>query len=414
MRKQTKCFRASVLFILLVCAVFQTGNAQSKRAELPYRLVSNKMIVEIDVDGTKLPMIFDTGGTMGIVDSVCDQLELKKIGDITVTDVTGNNITYPKMQINKLTIPGSDMVFDEVPIMKMSRPSPVERFGAVGLVGSDLWTHSIVRIDPKKQVIVITSAEDTVAVDARYKTPFTDPKGIWPVFPCHIGGQKINLLFDSGAYGLFSLKESEYRNLYSYNETKLLDRGAGIGPSGVGGTFTPWVERKRIRLSPLKIGAATLEDIVVDELTTARNNIIGVWSLNYGEVIIDYSRRLFYFIPYEETAQVDHEFRNIEFMGMGDKLVVKAVWGDLRRQVKVGNEILEINGKPASHYDRTTILMKGLETATKKKKNTLLIKTRNGNIIVKYDKMRYTCQNNRKEPHSNTPFLFPKAKTILQ
>lgn len=414
MTKQVKCFRANVLFLLLVCAVFQTGNAQSKRAELPYRLVSNKMIVEIDVDGTKLPMIFDTGGVMAVMDSVCDQIGLEQIGNMVITDMTGRKTTYPQARINKLTIPGSDMAFDSVSVMKITTPSPIQQFGVAGLVGSDLWTNSIVRIDPKKQVIIITTAEDTVAVDARYKTPFSNPRGMHPTFPCYVGKQKIDVLFDSGAYGLFSLKESEYRNLYSYNETKLLERGAGIGSTGVSGTDLQWKERKRIRLSPLKIGAATLEDIVVDELTTANNNLLGVWTLNYGEVIIDYSRHLFYFIPYEETAQVDHEFRNIEFMGLGDKLAVKAVWGDLRRQVKVGNEILEINGKPASKYDRTTILMKGLETATKKKKNTLLIKTRNGNIIVKYDKMRYTCQNNRKEPHSNTPFLFPKAKTILQ
>lgn len=389
MTKQVKCFRASVLFILLVCAVFQTGNAQSKRAELPYRLVSNKMIVEIDVDGTKLPMIFDTGGVMAVMDSVCDQIGLEQIGNMVITDMTGRKTTYPQARINKLTIPGSDMAFDSVSVMKITTPSPIQQFGVAGLVGSDLWTNSIVRIDPKKQVIIITTAEDSVAVDARYKTPFSNPKGMHPTFPCYVGKQKIDVLFDSGAYGLFALKESEYRNLYSYNETKLLERGAGIGSTGVSGTDLQWKERKRIRLSPLKIGAATLEDIVVDELTTANNNLLGVWTLNYGEIIIDYSRHLFYFIPYEETVQVDHEFRNIEFIGLGDKLAVKAVWGDLRRKVKVRDEILEINGKPASEYDRTTILMKGLEVATKKKKNTLLIKTRNGNIIVKYEKMRY-------------------------
>ena len=136
MTKQVKCFRASVLFILLVCAVFQTGNAQSKRAELPYRLVSNKMIVEIDVDGTKLPMIFDTGGVMAVMDSVCDQIGLEQIGNMVITDMTGRKTTYPQARINKLTIPGSDMAFDSVSVMKITTPSPIQQFGVAGLVGS--------------------------------------------------------------------------------------------------------------------------------------------------------------------------------------------------------------------------------------------------------------------------------------
>lgn len=43
--------------------------AQQYKATIPYRMVGEKMIIEMKVNGTARPFIFDTGGTYGTHDS---------------------------------------------------------------------------------------------------------------------------------------------------------------------------------------------------------------------------------------------------------------------------------------------------------------------------------------------------------
>lgn len=43
--------------------------AQQYKATIPYRMVGEKMIIEMKVNGTARPFIFDTGGPYGTHDS---------------------------------------------------------------------------------------------------------------------------------------------------------------------------------------------------------------------------------------------------------------------------------------------------------------------------------------------------------
>ena len=380
--KRLQKMKLRMLFVLFLFPIFQHGWAQQKKAVLPYRVVSNKMIVEVKINGKLCPLIFDTGGTMGIIDRVCDKLGLEGEGNITVTDVTGANLSFPKMHIRELRIPKGNVSFPDISVMKMVTPSPVERFGAVGLLGSDLWGHSIVHIDHKKQVIVITSAEDPVALDERYRVPFADKNKIWPVVPIQVGEHTIEAMFDSGAYGFLSLKEADYRNLYSWDMTQVVERGFGTGPSGVGGTYIP-------RMEPMKVGIATLEGVITEELTTAQKTLLGIRMLEYGKVTIDYSRLLFYFVPYQEESLVEQDFYNIAFALKNNELIVSKVWGDLKKVIKLGDKLVSINGKNAEKYDAQAILMKGIPSVTRKIKNELIILTKEGEKKVMYEKMIY-------------------------
>lgn len=380
-----------ILLISFTCLSAQWGWAQFRKAVLPYRVVAHKMIVDLKINGKTYPFVFDTGGTMGIIDRVCDELQLPENGSITITDVTGNNTTFPKCNVREVKIPKGNLSFANVPVMKMVTPSPVERFGVVGLLGSDLWRNAIVHIDHKKQVITVTSAEKPVELDDRYRIPFIDKNGICPVVSVFFGDHAIRALFDSGAYSFLSLKETDYRDLYSWNMTKLLDRGFGRGPSGVGGTQIPRVETKRVWIAPIKVGSAILKNAITDELTTATQTILGMRMLEYGEVTIDYERRLFYFVPYQEISQVDVEFYPLAFelKLAGKELRVSQVWGDLKKSIKLGDKLVAINGKNIEKYDTREILMKGIPQVTGKKKNELTILTKGGEKKVIYEAIVY-------------------------
>lgn len=391
--KKNRLFGAGwrALPALILCLLTLTGRAQNHKAVMPYRVVAEKLVVDLQINGKTFPFIFDTGGTMGLVDRVCDSLRLERIGDVTITDVTGRNITYPRLKAAEVKLPQGDVSFADVPLMQLPTPSPVERFGAVGLLGSDLWRNSIVHIDARKRLITVTSAEDTCAIDARYKTPFATAGDRWPVVPVRFGTQTVRTLFDSGAHDFLHLKEADYYALYSWGQTKLLERGFGEGPSGVGGTSTPRIELKRIRTAPISLGAAVLENGITEELTTARSTILGMRLLDYGEVTIDYSRGLFYFVPYREHTRVSETFANLTFAVQSSTraFVVSHVWGDLRNTVRPGDEVVRINGRDIREFDVMRLLKEGIPEVTGKKTNKLLIKGRKGTQEVRYERVQY-------------------------
>ena len=374
------------LFVLFLSLTF-TVWAQSKKSVFPYRVVSGKMVVEVEINGKIAPLIFDTGGTMGIIDSECEKYGLQEDRTLMIKDVSGKAITYDKMKASCMKLPGGDMVYENFQVMKIKTPSPVTVFGTVGLLGSDLLGNSIVEIDHKKKLITITTSEEPVDEDIRYMLPYVDKSRPWPVVAVKVGKRDLDIMFDSGAYYLLNLREADYRDLYSYNETKLLERGFGRGPMGVSGTYIPRVEKRRVLLSPLYLGNTIFENIIIQELTTAECALFGLPMLEYGKVIIDYSRRQFYFVPYREKTRVKNELYNFHCHRVSDNLVIESIWGELTQKLRIGDKVLRINGKDIEQFDKSELAMKGIPAVTKKKKNKVTFMTRKGEVSVWLEKV---------------------------
>lgn len=107
------------------------------------------MIVELSINGSSRSFIFDTGGRTALTSEICEELGLKVVDSLQVTDVNSNQASYPLVAINSLLTPDQKINFTNVPALKLPSPSPFECFQADGLIGSDLLTRSIVEIDGK-------------------------------------------------------------------------------------------------------------------------------------------------------------------------------------------------------------------------------------------------------------------------
>ena len=383
---------ARIILFSIFFLVGQIALAQSQKAELPYRIVSNKILVDVEIEGKAYPFIFDTGGTAAIIDSIADLLGLEHEGDLNVTDATGTRLNYQKCVVKEMHLPKSNITITNYSFLSLPTPSPVQQFGAVGLLGSDLWQNHIVRFDPSRQVITITSAEHPVDADTAFRMPFSPNGQIWPIISLPIGTQEVDAMFDSGAYYLLSLKETDYYKLYSWQQTKLLERGFGKGSSGIGGTalLPHRKEVKRIRVAPIRMGAATLSNVISEDITPASHTLVGMRLLEYGEVIIDYSRREFYFLPFKTNIRVEQKFNNVGFNITDKQLCINAIWGEeLRNKIKIGSPVIAINGKLSGEYDLMGILKNGLPAITGKKKNTITVQTKDGELVLPYETRSY-------------------------
>ena len=169
--------------------------AQQYKATIPYRMVGEKMVIEMKVNGNARPFIFDTGGRTALTTKACQALQITATDSMKVTDV--NNVkNAPSLIINEV--------------------KGWECFGVDGIIGSDLFASTIVSIDSQTKNIIVTSAEKPSTVSLRKMLNFTKEGGM-PIVNVQIAPvSNITVLFDTGSPSLLSLilRELNRRHLW--------------------------------------------------------------------------------------------------------------------------------------------------------------------------------------------------------
>ena len=158
------------------------------------------------------------------------------------------------------------------------------------------------------------------------------------------------VLFDSGAAGFWDLSEPKYVQLKRQGLVKQLSRGQGIISFGAAGLEENTV-RYRLKADELGIGAARFKDVTAE--TTMGMSRIGTDLLYYGKVILDYRKRLFYFIPNQPDAEPDmyRKTWNVEITVMDGYLTAGFIWESAAKDLSGGERIVEVNGKRFGKVD---------------------------------------------------------------
>lgn len=377
---------ARIIFLLLFGMVAFPSNGQQIRSKMPYRLVGGKMIVEMNVNGTPRPFIFDTGGRTALTGELCEELGLVVKDSMVVTDVNGNKGGYPLVRIKSLMTLDGVINFTDVPAMKLAEPSPFACFHADGLIGSELFAQmqAIVEIDGKTNTITITSAESPSTISLRKMIPFAQGGGM-PIIAIQAGiGEGIKVLFDTGCPGFLSLKDTDFEKLKDKGVCSVLSEGFGEGSIGVAGMAAA-AESYRVLFPRVNVGATKFNNVTV-ETSTPPFTLLGVKLLNYGKVTIDYPRGRFYFEAYEQENDLTSKHYDVNLRVKDGNLVVSTVWTAMKGLVEVGDLVTHINGKPTGTYDFCESIINGIPELKAKKKTKLTIRTEDGEKVIIYEK----------------------------
>jgi hypothetical protein len=122
------------------------------------------------------------------------------------------------------------------------------------------------------------------------------------VVPVTIGSEKIEVLFDTGKSGFMALWAKDFERLSAREgNVEKLDAGYGllyIGLSGIEGAIRDSVHRVNIPSITIPGGfeLKNVGTLVGHHPAT----IFGQELFDYGVVVLDYPRGMFYFLPYEE------------------------------------------------------------------------------------------------------------------
>lgn len=366
----------NLLFVILFGFISTLLSAQSVNVVWPYEMIAGKMLVEVELNGTKMKAMFDTGAAKNTIsEEIIDKLGLKVTSTQVVTDVNNTQREYKKTLINLITIPGSNLSFTKFETVIVPK-SPYDCYGADLLIGSEMFANLIVEIDDKAKTITLSTSDQQPQIGLRNSTEFLE-KGYMPIIGVTMNGLSIKTLFDTGYGGFFKLEKNDYlKNKESFNT---IAEAISEGSVGISGKSAPSTSH-RVLLKKMNFTSGKFLDVVV-ETATAPMSLIGTKMLQYGKVTIDYPRKRLYFEPYEKEVLIPKPLNDYAFTIKNGKMVLTTVWSSVGEEVANGDVVTHINGKRASGFDFCDCILNGVPQLREKKESILTI---NGKKKIKY------------------------------
>lgn len=353
--------------------------AQSVVSVIPYELLSRKMIVNVRVNDKMERFILDTGAEKSVItDDYFEANGLEVVDSITLVDSNSRKNFYRQTKIGMISTPDNNIQFKDVHLSVIDGKA-FECFNISGLLGSDLLANLICTIDPKEKTLTLTSAEKRSPESLRYAHPFKG-ENYMPIIEVMVNGEPLNVLFDSGAAPFLSLNQAAYSRLDSLSVIKKIDVRGGSANIGIGGMVVSHSIVK-FGIKDFRIGLGKFSNLV-QTTSNSRNVLLGMAILDYGRVVIDYPRKLFYYIPFsKDTVILPYRPRKFDVRVLDGKLAVATVWSEMKDILTRDDLITHINGKPTGTYDFCESLLYGIEDLRVKPPVLMTIMTKEGKEV---------------------------------
>lgn len=355
-------------------------------AVLPYKVIANKMIIEIKLNGKLIPMIFDTGGKNAISSALKEEFKATVIDSKQITDANSSTKHVAIVKLNQVETPDGKAAYKAVPFVVVDN----ELFtclGVGGLIASDLWQNNTIEInDQKKEIRIKTGGTETLKTNPQ-AIPFAANAGGAPIFKVRVGKHdEAQVLFDSGAESFLSVTAKEFPRLEGQGALYMIRQGKGGGSVGVNGRGGIG-NRILLEIPELIIGGSSFGKFR-SSVGNSPQSLLGYGLLAYGKVTLDYVNKLFLFEPnkagkIELPADLKKNW-DIEVSEQDNQLIVGTVWEQMEGEAEVGDVITHIDGKEIKSFSFCEKINKGLPVPNEKDQFVIRVKTKQGtkNITV--------------------------------
>ena len=315
--------------------------------EIPYETIRNKIIIQADVEGIKGKYLFDTGAPVCITHSRMKKGTEKKAIRQAVKDAHNNDAVYQRVTLESVQL--GSIGFGKVQALVFDEGNPLEYFGIDGIIGSSLFPDIVVRLDPRRKILVLASDTGRMKLNPQHATDMEkDQQNIPYIIIDFKNGLKEEVMFDTGTSAFYEMSKP----IYHYLDTAqgIVTRSKGFGASGMGVNGMEKAEDKyRVQINHLHIGAGKFKNVVT-ETVNAFSSRIGTGLLEYGSVTLDFPENKFYFTPDDTTAvDLNHKDWNVNVIVSGDSLIAGCIWQSMEGRLQAGEKVVAINGK---RYDK--------------------------------------------------------------
>lgn len=351
---------------LLVCALFTLFRAGAQTPhllfDLPYTVENGWYVVVLDTPAGPRRFIFDTGWSVtAIGESLRGELGLGTEKRTTFHDFEGHGAEVDRVRLDSIGL--GPLVRRDVPVWVLPDSTLVLRCAGVsGIAGPDLLRGLAIRMPNADSTI-------TIAGDIRLLGR-PDPKRsvrmlrgiVTPVIPVRFadGDRKMWAwaLFDTGSAGYFSYCTGFRRDIFGAGIARDVCRTEGFA-SNFG-----WTNRvARCSMAVGRIPALTLAGTVIEDMpfktTAGHTHVLGTDLLRWGQVVIDFRKRRFWFVPAED-AEPKYERQGMDGVApalQNGRLVVGQVWDEtLRGAIEPGDRVVRLGTIPVDTVDTCAFL----------------------------------------------------------
>ena len=319
---------------------------------IPFEFSQNRILISASVNGTERKFLFDTGASSLLLNKELLSGEDTYRGD-SARDANGVRIAVNMADVRELRL--GKLHFNHYPatLWDMNENSLFNCEGVDGLIGSEILQNLSVKIDTRNQRLILTDRKNHFKAEKgkrrRMKViancPLLDIKLFRRL-------QETGVLFDTGAPELYDLCDEVFILLKNRMPKKIercvTDCAYGASSIGITGAGRDTL-RYRLRFDWMKIGPVTFRNVMT-ETHTGVTSRVGAGLLNYGQLILDFPRKQYLFMPYDGISSVilpDTGGSGISFIPEEGRIKIGLVWENskaYRIGVRRGFVVKEVNG----------------------------------------------------------------------
>jgi hypothetical protein len=353
---------------------FTIANNQSSTT-LPFDLIDNRIVIDVKLDGKgPFRFIFDSGAGAVVSPEVVGQLGLKienlqrggggvgeqlvERGETSIAEVEVGDIHLPAQDFGVISFADTKYVFGANRID--------------GIIGFPLFKRLVVQIDYERRQLTFTQPTQFVYKGQGTIVPI-DFDSHLPLVKGELDGVPGIFVIDTGArsslilYGPF-VEQNNLRAKYKASFE-------GITGWGIGGP----VRSQIVRVRSLKLGAVEVQNLIARLslqksgalMSANRAALVGPDVLKQFTTIFDYSRRQLIFEKNSQYGKPDSYDRSGMWFGYErDHFeVIDVIAGGPAAEagIKIGDQLLEIDGQRTEQLDLPTIRLRFKNDPPKKR-----------------------------------------------
>lgn len=323
---------------------------------LPLEYVRGWIAAQVCVGGDTCRMIFDTGcGVTVVSESVAERADARRKGVWRVTDSNGFRVAYEACTLPHVRLQGFEV--DDLTALVMPDTAFLMRCAGVdGIIGGNMLRRCAVRISLRDaSVRIAPAAKHLLDKSERRRGCHMRLHGNTPYIPIETGGVATECLFDTGDTGL-SLDRGRFDLLAAAGAVEQVRSARGFHPNmGTAQRFAQ-DEMSRGAVREAVVAGVALKSVPCE--TTSGSNRIGQDLLLHGDVVVDYARSRFWFLPFDSGDIVMKTQPVMNLLPSFDAergIVVGSVWDeDLADEVRAGDRITFVEDIPAESIDLCT------------------------------------------------------------
>lgn len=321
-------------------------NQKNYYEEISFELVNDKIMLPVVINNKTFQFLLDTGAPNVISKKVLEEVNVQNSKKISVSDANNQSDEMEMVAIESMKI--GNLTFDNnvALVSDLDNHFILKCFKMDGFIGSNLFRNSVIKISLKDKKIIITdniknlqtkSKPSKLKLFGEQKSPYVKIKFLDK--KKHMVSEEV--LIDTGMDGFYEMSNRAFSIFSKENVLEELSRSSGSSSIGLFGT-APLKEQILLKAPFLKLNDTTFENLITNT-TDDNNSRIGLDLLKYGDIIIDFKKKKFYFEAVENVV-LDKKPPIYSATIIDNKYSIGFVWDkSFREKLNYGDEIIRVD-----------------------------------------------------------------------